>query len=218
MWLTILWIVLIAAACCLLGFAVVARIVKKLHPMPIHPSAAAHIDGRLRQWVQPPERVIQRSAIQPGMDVLEVGPARGAVTVPLARCVGPGGTVVCLELQRVMLDMLGAKLARPEYADVVNVEMVCADAQKMPLEDASFDAAILVEVLGEVPDRRAAIRECFRVLRPEGLLAVTEMILDPDYSLPRTVERLCTEAGFRWVARSGRFWDYTLVFEKPADA
>jgi len=218
MWLSILGMVLIAAGLCLLILGVLIRIVKKAHPTPIRPSAAHYIDGRMRQWLQPPERVILRSAVQPGMDVLEVGPAAGAVTVPLARRVGPGGTLVCLELQQAMLAMLRAELARPENADIVNVEMVCADAQKMPLEDASFDAVMLVEVLGEVPDHRAALRECFRVLRPEGLLAVTEMILDPDYSRPRTVERIATQAGFRWVARSGRFWDYTLVFQKPAEA
>ena len=215
MWLTILWVVLIGSGLCLITFGLLSRLVKKLRPTPIHPAAARHIDGPLRRWIQPPERVIQRSGVQPGMDVLEVGPAAGAVTIPLARQVGPGGTLVCLELQQAMLDMLQAKLSRVENTDVVNVEMVCADAQKMPLEDGAFDAAMLVEVLGEVPDRRAALRECFRVLRPDGILAVTEMIVDPDYSSPRTIERLCTEVGFRWVARSGRFWDYTLVFQKP---
>jgi ubiquinone/menaquinone biosynthesis C-methylase UbiE len=216
-WHSVPGIVLIALAAGVLWFAVLLRILKKLHPMPFMPFAAPLLGSRLRGWVQPPRRIVRRSGIRPGMDVLEIGPGIGVVTVPLARRVGPGGTVACLDLQQAMLDGLLARLARPENADIVNVETVCANAQEMPLPDASFDAVILVEVLGEVPDKAAALAECLRVLRPGGLLAVTEMIVDPDYSLPSTIERLCAQAGFRLEARAGGFWDYTLVFVKTED-
>lgn len=217
MWQNILWIALIALAAAFVWFAVLLRIFKKLHPMPFLPLAAPILDGPQRRLFQPPDRVVERSRIRPGMDVLEVGPGNGAVTVPLARRVGPGGTVVCLDLQEAMLVKLRARLARPRNADVVNVETVCANAEKMPLGDASFDAVLLVEVLGEVPDKAAALRECLRVLRPGGLLAVTEMIIDPDWSRPSTIERRCVAAGFRLLGRTGRFWDYTMVFVRPED-
>ena len=42
------------------------------------------------------------------------------------------------------------------------------DAQDLPYEDDSFDAAILITVLGEIPDQDAALREIARVLRPGG--------------------------------------------------
>jgi len=216
-WQNILWIALIALAAAFVWFAVLLRIFKKLHPMPFLPLAAPILDGPQRRLFQPPDRVVERSRIRPGMDVLEVGPGNGAVTVPLARRVGPGGTVVCLDLQEAMLVKLRARLARPRNADVVNVETVCANAEKMPLGDASFDAVLLVEVLGEVPDKAAALRECLRVLRPGGLLAVTEMIIDPDWSRPSTIERRCVAAGFRLLGRTGRFWDYTMVFVRPED-
>ncbi len=218
MWLDVLRIALIALAAALLCLFVLLRIVKKLHPMPFAPFAAPILDGPQRRLLQPPQRVVERSRIRPGMDVLEVGPGNGAVTLPLARRVGPRRRrVVCLDLQEAMLAKLRANLARPRNADVVNVETVCANAEKMPLADASFDAVLLVEVLGEVPDKAAALRECLRVLRPGGLLAVTEMIIDPDYALPSTTRRRCAEAGFRPVARTGGFWDYTMVFARPED-
>ncbi len=217
MWQNILWIALIALAAAFVWFAVLLRIFKKLHPMPFLPLAAPILDGPQRRLFQPPDRVVERSRIRPGMDVLEVGPGNGAVTVPLARRVGPGGTVVCLDLQEAMLVKLRARLARPRNADVVNVETVRANAEKMPLGDASFDAVLLVEVLGEVPDKAAALRECLRVLRPGGLLAVTEMIIDPDWSRPSTIERRCVAAGFRLLGRTGRFWDFTMVFVRPED-
>lgn len=210
----ILWVVLIALAAAFVWFAVLLRIFKKLHPMPFLPVAAPILSGPQRRLFQPPGRVIKRSAIRPGMDVLEVGPGNGAITVPLARLVGPDGSVVCLDLQPAMLRKLRARLARPASADIANVRTVCANAEKLPLADGSFDAVIFVEVLGEVPDKAAALKECLRVLRLRGLLAVTEMIVDPDYALPATVERLAREAGFRPVVRRGAFWDYTAVFVK----
>ncbi len=217
MWHSILWIVLVALAAGFVWFAVGLRILKKLHPMPFMPFAAPILVGPQRRLFQPTDRVVTRSRVEPGMDVLEVGPGNGAVTVPLSRRVGPGGCVVCLDLQEGMLARLRTRLARPEFADVVNVDTVCANAEEMPLADASFDAVLLVEVLGEVPDKAAALRECLRVLRPGGLLAITEMIIDPDWSRPSTVERQCTEAGFRPAGRAGPFWDYTLVFARPAE-
>ncbi len=215
MWHSILWIVLVALAAGFVWFVVLLRLFKKLHPMPFLPFAAPILVGPQRRLFQPTDRVVARSRVEPGMDVLEIGPGNGAVTVPLSRRVGPGGTVVCLDLQEAMLAKLRARLARPRFADVVNVETVCANAEKMPLADAAFDAVLLVEVLGEVPDRAAALRECLRVLRPGGLLAVTEMIIDPDWSRPSAVERWCVEAGLRPAGREGRFWDYTLVFVRP---
>jgi SAM-dependent methyltransferase len=47
-----------------------------------------------------------------------------------------------------------------------------ADAQSLPLEDASFDAAMLVSMLHHVDDRRLALAEATRILRPGGRLAV----------------------------------------------
>jgi ubiquinone/menaquinone biosynthesis C-methylase UbiE len=210
----VLWIATIALAASFVWFAVLLRIIKKLHPMPFLPLAAPILSGPQRCLFQPPGRVIERSGVRRGMCVLEVGPGNGAVTVPLARLVGPEGRVVCLDLQPAMLKKLRALLARPRNADIANVATVCADAEKLPFADGSFDAVLMVEVLGEVPDKAAALRECLRVLRPGGLLAVTEMIVDPDYALPRTIERLAREAGFRPVARRGHFWDYTAIFEK----
>lgn len=49
------------------------------------------------------------------------------------------------------------------------------DAQAMPFDDASFDAAISQEALLHVPDKAAVIRECARVLKPGGILAFTDL-------------------------------------------
>ena len=65
----------------------------------------------------------------------------------------------------------------------------------MPLRDGAFDLAFLVSVLGEIPDRRAAMQEYARILRPGGTLAVTEALPDPDYVRTPVLRRLAADAG-----------------------
>ena len=77
-------------------------------------------------------------------------------------------------------------------------------------------AALLVPVLPEIPDRQRALGELYRVLRPGGVLFITEEFLDPDYPLARTTIRWAEEAGFELAERHGNWWVYTLNFRKRA--
>ena len=79
--------------------------------------------------------------------------------MPAARRVGPSGRVVAVDIQPRML----AKLAeRVEAQRLTNVELVEAGlgAGKLPADE--FDVALLVTVLGEIPDKPAALREIHR--------------------------------------------------------
>ena len=57
----------------------------------------------------------------------------------------------------------------------------------------------MVGVLGEIPDRNRALMEIKRVLKDDGVLAIGELLPDPDYPLRKTVIRLCNDAGFQQV-------------------
>jgi ubiquinone/menaquinone biosynthesis C-methylase UbiE len=58
-------------------------------------------------------------------------------------------------------------------------------------------------------------RECARVLKPDGTLAVTEQINDPDFCLPSTVRILSTGAGLREEGWEGLpWWTYTARYRK----
>ena len=72
----------------------------------------------------------------------------------------------------------------------------------------------MITVIGEIPDPEKAAREFFRVLKPSGTLAFSEIIPDPDYPLARTLISLAEKAGFRPKKRMGNFFSYTLLFEK----
>ena len=73
----------------------------------------------------------------------------------------------------------------------------------------------MVTVLQEMPDRNRALQETIRVLKPGGILAVTEFLPDPDYPLKSTTIKIGREAGFILDEASGSFWNYTVRFKRP---
>ena len=122
--------------------------------------------------------LLERAGVRPGMCVLDAGCGPGRVTLPAAARVGPSGRVIALDLQPAMLTRLGARLAT---AGVANVEPFAAGLGEGRLGDDRFDVVLLVTVLGEIPDKVAALREIVRALRPGGVLSVTEVLPDPHY-------------------------------------
>ncbi|MEA3312020.1 MAG: class I SAM-dependent methyltransferase [candidate division WOR-3 bacterium] len=215
-------LVIIIVAGSILGFVflwlTLAKIVRNLWHFPAPSYTGWFLDSGFRRLMQPADKVISRSGIQPGMKLLDVGCGSGAYTTFVARAVGPQGKVYALDIQRKMLDQLENKLSRPENQDIANVELVQASACELPFEDSTLDLVCMVSVLYEIPERHRALLEAHRVLKPSGILAVTEFFPDPDYPLKRTTVNEATGAGFVDAKVLGNFWNYTARFIKPKES
>ncbi len=135
-----------------------------------------------RLWVQLPHPLVTRARVHRllapsrGERVLEVGPGTGHYSTDLARALAPGGT---LELLDVQVEMLDHALRGARRRGLTNLLATQGDAQELPFPDGRFDAATLLFTLGEIPDRRAALRELRRVLRPGGRLVVGDLLGSP---------------------------------------
>ena len=211
---TALKVILIVLGAFLL-WQVLVRIIRKSHRLPAPPFIGRFLDSDLRRWVQPPGKLIERSGIISGMTVLELGCGSGAFTTFVARVVGERGKVYAVDIQQDMLKQLERKLAKKENKDITNIKLKQASAYELPIEDESIDLAYMVTVLEEIPDRGRALREILRVLKPGGILAVTELLPDPDYPLRSTVVKTCQREGFVLDASQGNLWNYTVRFRKP---
>lgn len=198
-----------------LCYLAVFRIIKKLFRFPAPPFIGWFLDSDLRRGLQPPDKLIERSGIKPGMTVIDLGCGNGAYTNFVARAVGEQGKVYAVDIQTAMLRGLEKKLARAENQDIKNVELKKANAYDLPLEDGSIDLVYMVTVLQEIPDRDRALREVSRVLKPDGILAVSEIVIDSDYPLRSTTVKLCRREGFNLDGVFGGFWHYTARFRKP---
>jgi len=159
-----------------------------------------------RFWVQAPHPGITRERLRrvlepaSGERVLEIGPGTGYYTLELAEWVGPEGSVEILDVQQQMLDHT---MHRAREQGLQNINPTNADARQLPYDDDSFDAAVLVTVLGEIPDQEAALREIARVLRPGGRLIVGELFGDPHMVTTGALRQHCEAAGLRFERRVG---------------
>jgi len=173
-----------------------------------HPSACPY--GQ-RFWVEAPHPLITRARLRrvlglaSGERILEIGPGTGYYTLDLAESVGPEGRVDIFDLQREMLDHT---LRRVAERGIVNVHDAQGDARDLPYDDASFDAVLLVAVLGEIPDPDAAMAEVARVLRPGGRAVVGELAGDPHFVTPGALRRRAEAAGLRLEIRDGPPFGY----------
>jgi ubiquinone/menaquinone biosynthesis C-methylase UbiE len=168
-----------------------------------HPSACPY--GQ-RFWVEAPHPLITRTrlreALAPraGETVLEVGPGTGYYTLPVARWLGPGGTLHIFDLQQEMLDHT---MRRARETGLENLVPRPGDARRLPYDDDMFDAAFLVATLGEVPDQDSALRELRRVLKPDGRLVVGELFGDPHMVRYTALRERAQRAGLRFERRVG---------------
>ncbi len=193
-----------------------ARILRRFVHFPAPFFVGYFLDSDLRRRMQPPDELIKRSGVGLNMSVLEIGCGSGGYTTFVAREVGEQGRLYALDIQARMLKQLEAKLAKEENRDVHNIELVLGSATDLSFKDKSLDLVLLITVLREIPDRHRALQEVMRVLKPGGMLAVTEFLPDPDYSLMRTTIRTVTEAGFLLDGQAGDLFNYTVRFKAPA--
>lgn len=146
------------------------------------------------QAVAGAELLLDRAGVEPGMTVLDAGCGPGRVTVPAATRVGPTGRVVAIDLQRRMLDRLENRL---KVLGITHVDTVLGGLGEGRLEPNSFDVALMVTVLGEIPDQVAALEEIRGALRSGGVLSVTEVLPDPHYQTLNRLRRVARQAGLR---------------------
>ena len=163
----------------------------------------------LRQYTLNAHVAAKRHGLEPGMRVLELGPAGGYFTPAACRAVAPDGQLIALDLQMSLLKRLRRRLGAG------TPPLVCGNALSLPFRPASFDLVFLVEVLGEIPDKAAMLREITGILRPGGTLAISEtMLVDPDYIPAAATNQMATQAGFLPINRVDDWFQYTQRFTR----
>jgi SAM-dependent methyltransferase len=104
------------------------------------------------------------------MAILDVCCGMGASAIPAAERVGLTGRVVAVDLAEKLLDK-GSQRAAEQ--GLTNIEFRRADLESLPFPDRTFDAVLCVFGIFFVPDLQGAIRELWRLVRPNGILAIT---------------------------------------------
>lgn len=156
--------------------------------------------------------IIENMDLQSGMTVLDAGCGPGRLTIPVAKKLESTGNVIAMDIQDGMLDKVKNKAQK---LNINNIRYIHAGLGENKLPLAEFDRALLVTVLGEIPNRKSALQEIFSSLKPGGILSITEIILDPHYQRQSTLVNLVTSIGFEEHNRFGNWIGYTINFKKP---
>lgn len=114
-------------------------------------------------------RAISR-LVEPGLRVADIGTGTGVLALELARL---GLHVIGVDRSRRMLDAARAKLAAEGLA---HVELREGDAHRLPIDDASVDAALAHMVLQYLPQPAEAVREMARIVRPGGAVVIVDFV------------------------------------------
>ena len=210
-WSILQWI-LMAFLAFLFFLEVVARIVRHYRHFPVPAFMTQLMDNPVRRrFIQKPGVIADRMRLEPGMVVLEIGPGKGGYTKVFAEKILPGGVVYVVDIQESVVKRLRRRFDRE---GVTNVYPRIDDAHNLSLGEESIDRVIAMSCLPEIPDPTGVLRECWRVLKRDGLVCLCEILTDPDYPLMKTEIRWAEEVGLELREKYGNFFMYQLNFGK----
>jgi len=166
------------------------------------------------------------ASLQPGQTVLDLGSGGGIDCFLAAKKVGPAGKVIGVDMTAPMIQKARANKAK---IGAQNVEFRLGEIEHLPVADETVDVIISNCVINLSPDKPQVFREAFRVMKPGGKLAVSDIVTDGP--LPEVIKsnlsawagciagaldvkdyiQAITAAGFTNVSVTPTYWDQEMI-------
>jgi len=167
----------------------------------------------LRNIFLSPKKLIQRLELKETYHVLEVGPGPGYFSCKVAKTL-KSGKLTLTDVQKEMLDYAKKRLTKKK---IFNVEYNLCDGMEFSFESNRFDVIYMVTVLGEIENKKQYVKEFYRLLRPNGILSISEQGGDPDKMSIKEIKNLLHDSGFELDKWYGTEKNFTINFRKKTN-
>jgi ubiquinone/menaquinone biosynthesis C-methylase UbiE len=150
---------------------------------------------KFRDLRLPRINILKEVGIKAGFHVLDYGCGPGSYIVPLAELVGESGKVYALDVHPLAIHMVQNVASKKKLANVETILSGCETG----LSDNSLDLVLLYDILHHLSDPNTILKELHRVLKPDGILSLSDHHMKED-------EILCvvTNSGFFRLSRKGQ--------------
>jgi ubiquinone/menaquinone biosynthesis C-methylase UbiE len=167
----------------------------------------------LRRLIHNPDKILA-SHVSSGMTVLDIGPGMGFFTLPLARMVGPGGQVICVDIQENMLSALQRRAQAVHLADRIVTRLCQPTSLGLDDFEGQIDFGLAFAVVHEVPKVPSFFGDIFRVLKPEAYFLVAEPKLHVSVRNFEATLAAARQKGLSSVGRPNITWCHTALLRK----
>jgi ubiquinone/menaquinone biosynthesis C-methylase UbiE len=131
---------------------------------------------KFRDLLLSPKDIVEGVGIKPGFFVLDYGCGPGSYSIAAAEFVGPSGKVYALDIQPLAVRRVQSVASRRGLA---TIETICSDSGT-GLADHSVHVALLYDTLHELDEPKKVLEELYRVLKPGGILSVSDHHMKED--------------------------------------
>lgn len=156
---------------------------------------------KFRDLFIPREKILEEVGIRPGFHVLDYGCGPGSYTVVAARMAGPNGRIYALDIHPLAIQKVKSLALKKGLSNIETIQSDCATG----LENESMDVVLLCDILHDLSEPEAVLRELYRVLKVSGILSCNDHHMKED----EIVFRITRGGLFKLSRKGNRIHNFT---------